>query len=192
MSAADAPSRLDDATLLARIAAGDRSAFTALYDRHAPRMYGLALRMLRLPADAEDVLQQTWLQVWKQATQYEAARGAVAGWLMVRLRSRSLDLLRRQRARKEAPAGEAVEHAPDTGTAAPGEGPAGRVEDSRVGAAVAGLRDHYRRVLELAYFEGRTQLEISGLMQAPLGSVKTWTRRGLQELRQRLEGGQGG
>ncbi|MEZ6009512.1 MAG: sigma factor, partial [Planctomycetota bacterium] len=79
--------RAEDVDLLARASEGDRIAFAALYDRYAPRWYGLALRIVGTGNDADDVLQQTWMQVWEQARSYDPSKASVGAWLVVRLRS---------------------------------------------------------------------------------------------------------
>lgn len=173
----------DDATLLARVQAGDEPALAALYDRWTPLLYPIALRILRRPADAEDAVQDVWLQVWRRAATWDAGRGSVGAWLVMTTRSRALDRFRSlaSRARAETrPEAEApVAPAPD-----PAAGAAVSQLGERVRAALAQLPAPQRQVLEIAYFEGLSQSEIAGRIGAPLGTVKSWTRQGLTRLRE--------
>ncbi len=177
---ADNERRMDESTILASVEAGDRDAFGRLYDRFTPMLYSLALRILGNPADAEDVIQLTWVQVWRTAGRYEARRGSVASWLATIVRSRALDRTRTSAARARAEA------------AAPPAKPAAAAgfeeERVRVRKALEELDSKQRRALELAYFEGLAHTEVASRLQAPLGTVKAWIRRGLLRLRDSLEG----
>ncbi len=173
-----------DLPLLQRVAAGDADALEALYDRHTPLLLPVALRILRVASDAEDALQQTWVQAWRAARAFDPVRGSVVGWLLSIVRSRSLDLWRARQARRRAEqADEPVEPAREPDPAA---GAGDRQARERVRLALQRLDPHYRQVLESAYFEGLTQTEIAERLEAPLGTVKTWTRRGLLKLKELL------
>jgi RNA polymerase sigma-70 factor (ECF subfamily) len=172
------------------MAGGDHLALGELYDRHARLLYSLALRILRERADAEDVLQEAFAQVWRQAARFEAARGTVAGWLVTVTRSRALDRLRRRRLQPEGVAdfqwfAQAV---PD-----PGRGLDLQLvtaeQAERVRAAVTALPDDQRVPLELAYYEGLSQTEIAAKLGVPLGTIKTRMRQTLRRLREALAGG---
>jgi len=171
-----------DAPLLDRIARGDSDALGALYDRHAPRVLGLTTRILSDREEAEDVLQEVFLQVWRAPGRFEASRGSALTWLLVLARSRAIDRLRALRRRgrdRHVEIGAAEVPAPgdlerDTQTSQ---------EADTVRRVLAGLPADQRRALELAYFEGYTQSEIAALTGAPLGTVKTRLRQGMMKLR---------
>jgi len=162
--------------LLQRLAAGERDALGELFDLHAGLVHGLALRVLRDPAEAEDVVQEVFVQVWRQADRFDPSRGRPEAWLCTIARTRALDRLRRRSSRREDPA----EAAPGlVATPAPALGIA--VRD-----ALATLPFEQRQPLELAYYEGLSQTEISERLGAPLGTIKTRMRTGLLRLRERL------
>ena len=176
--------------LMRAVQAGDRRAFAKLYDLYTPRLNALALKILGNATDAEDVLQQTWLETWNRAKDFDGRRGSVGGWLLTRTRSRAIDLLRRRRSQRLRVA---ARGAADTGEREPAPANADaelRMDSAEAETALDGLRAEYRGVLRIAYFEGKSQSEIAELLGVPLGSVKTWMRRGLEELRQRM--GEGG
>lgn len=178
-----------DQLLIRQVAAGDADALEALYDRHTPLLYPVALRIVRTPADAEDVLQQAWVKVWASARAYDASRGSVTGWLLSIVRSKALDLYRARatRLKVETQAGTGpVERAPPPD---PSASVAERQTHQRVMLALQRLDPHYRQVLEGAYFDGLSQSEIAERLEAPLGTVKSWTRRGLLKLKELLPEG---
>jgi RNA polymerase sigma-70 factor (ECF subfamily) len=178
---------LPDAELVRRVADRRQDALGALYDRFAPLLLALARRVLGNAADAEEVVQETLLQVWAQAGRYDSRRSSVATWLVLLTRSRAIDLLRSRRVRErtDEAAGE------DTlGVHASPEGPAAvwfEERRSRVVAALAQLPPEQRHVLELAFFAGLTQREIADLTSTPLGTVKTRTLLAMRKLRQTLK-----
>lgn len=175
----------EDRALLAQVQRGDEQALAELYDRYSPLLYSVALRILRRPADAEDAVQDAWLQVWRLAASYDPARGALAAWLLTVVRTRALDRLRGLTTR-----GRAEARVEPEGHVAPIEDPAKRAGERQMGGrvreALAQLSDSQRQVLEIAYFEGLPQSEIAARVGAPLGTVKSWTRQGLQKLRELL------
>jgi RNA polymerase sigma-70 factor (ECF subfamily) len=167
--------------LLERLAAGEREALSAFFDRYAGLVNALALRILRDGAEAEDVVQEVFVQVWRQAERFDAARGSAEAWLCTIARSRALDRLRRRAARREEPA-----------EAAPGRSAPPRAADElAVRQALLQLPDDQRRPLELAYYEGLSQTEIAARLGAPLGTVKTRMRTALLRLREVLAPGPG-
>lgn len=166
-----------------RLEARDERALAELYDRYTPLLYPLALRILRSRADAEEALQQAWLQAWRNPAGYDPRRGSVAAWLVTIVRSRALDLYRSLASRRRAE--EKVETetvAPDDPTAPVAQ----RQVSERVRKALAELQPQQRQVLEIAYFEGLSQSEVAARLNAPLGTVKSWTRQGLLRLRELL------
>lgn len=164
-------------SLLERLAGGDKSALAELYDSHAGLINGLTLRILRDAAEAEDVVQEVFLQVWRQAERYDPARGTPEAWLSTIARTRALDRLRRRAARREDA---------DDG-AAPVSARAPQIEAAlAVRTALRALSDDQRRAVELAYYGGLTHTEIAQALGAPLGTIKTRIRAALLRLRETL------
>ena len=179
----------DAAVLIARIARGDREAFSRLYDALAGAAFGLIRRVLRDPGASEEVLQEVFWQVWREAVQYDPGRGSPEAWLLMRARSRAIDRLRSMRRRDKTfvtTVDESVAR-----TAEIGGDPPGRTEDrSLVDRGLDRLPAAQRRVIEMAFFEGLTQSEIAVRLGEPPGTVKTWARLGLERLRSILRGEQ--
>ena len=178
----------ETSTLITRIAAGDRDAFSRFYDLLAPTAYGLIRRVLRDPEAAAEVLQEVFWQVWREAPQYDPTRGSPEAWLVMRAKTRAIDRLRSIRRRDRtfvAPVDESVARSSDE----PAENPAVVAEDrSLVQTALAQLPEPQRRVIELAFYDGLTQSEIAIRLGEPLGTVKTRARLGLERLRGALRG----
>ena len=174
----------ETSTLITRIAAGDRDAFSRFYDLLAPVAFGLIRRVLRDPEAAAEVLQEVFWQVWREAPQYDPGRGSPEAWLVMRAKTRAIDRLRSIR-RRDRTVGSPV----DESVARSGEEVAEKAEDrSLVRAALAQLPEPQRRVIELAFFDGLTQSEIATRLGEPLGTVKTRARLGLGRLRGALRG----
>ncbi|HEY7114832.1 MAG TPA: sigma-70 family RNA polymerase sigma factor [Thermoanaerobaculia bacterium] len=175
-----------DRALVSRIERRDADALALLYDRYAARLNGLAARILGGTGEAEEVLQDVFLYVWRSASTYDGARGTVLSWLVVATRSRAIDRLRvrkpggRERLRplEEAPEPES----PDD----PSAGAEGRQWEELCREAVGELPPDQRQALELAYFDGLTQQEIAERTKTPLGTVKTRMRLGMMKLRERI------
>jgi RNA polymerase sigma-70 factor, ECF subfamily len=178
-----------DRLIVRRMASGDQMALGDLYDRHARLLFSLALRIVRERADAEDVLQETFAQVWRQAGRFEAARGTVVGWLVTVARSRSLDRLRQRRNQREGAAGfdRVADSVADPSRALDLQLVSAEQAD-RVRRALAALPDELRIPLELAYYEGLSQSEIAERLRTPLGTIKTRMRQTLIRLREALAG----
>ena len=172
-----------DQICLDRLRTGDGAALEELYDRHAGLLYSVILRIVRDSAEAEDVLQEAWVQAWRRAATYDRARGTVAAWLLTIARSRAIDRSRSLRSRQSAQtAAEAI--ALSTPADEPATEAARRDLHDRVVAALETLAPQQREVLALAYFGGLSQSEISARCGAPLGTVKSWVRQGLERLRE--------
>lgn len=168
-----------DSELIVRMAALDQDAFASFYDRYAARTFGLLLRLLRNRTDAEDVLQETFLQVWRQAERFDRARSAPDVWVLLIARSRAVDLLRRRKV--------TTNQLPDSPAAAdPGEGH--REEAGRVLSVMANLPPEQQTPLYLAFFQGMTHQQIAQHLAIPLGTVKTRIRLGMKYLRDRIAG----
>ncbi len=175
-----------DAVLMSRVEARDARALGELYDRHAARLLGLARRILGAGGEAEEVVQEVYLFAWRAAASYDAGRGAVLTWLLIATRSRAIDRLRARGGASRPPA-RPLEEAGDPPAPDDVEGAsADREWEGICRSAVRELPPDQRAVLELAYFEGLTQQEISERTATPLGTVKTRARLGLMKLRERL------
>jgi RNA polymerase sigma-70 factor, ECF subfamily len=168
--------------LLGDIARGDRDAFARFYDLHAGLVHTLALRMLRERGEAEEVVQDVFLQAWRQAGTYSRDRGTPEAWLITMARSRGIDKLRSRRRRDEMvrPA-EDPDRLTEPVALESASGPA--EARATLGGALGDLPAAQRSVLELAYFDGLTQTEIATRLGEPLGTVKTRMRSGLERLR---------
>jgi RNA polymerase sigma-70 factor (ECF subfamily) len=168
--------------LLGEIARGDRDAFARFYDLHVALVHTLALRILHERGEAEEVVQDVFVQVWRQAANYSANRGTPEAWLVTMTRSRGIDKLRSRRRRDEmVRPGDNPERLPEPGVL---ESTTGRAEArATLGEALADLPAAQRQVLELAYFDGLTQSEIAARLREPLGTVKTRVRSALERLR---------
>ncbi len=173
-----------DLQCLTRLQAGDREALEELYDRYTPLLYPLALRILRSAADAEDVVQEVWVQVWKRVATYDPRRGSLAAWLVTVARTRALDKYRSMSSRRKAES--KVDPDPVAPAVDPSTSAAHRQLSEKVRGALGQLAPQQRQVLEVAYFEGLSQSEIAERMNAPLGTVKSWTRQALMRLRELL------
>jgi len=184
-----AESQAEDESSLRRLASGDQAAAARLYDRHARPLYSLILRILGNETEAEDVLQEVFAQAFRQASRYDARRGAVAAWLLTIARSRAIDRLRARRTRVEARTGEQTlgempDAQPDAASTMLDE------ERSRlVRQALGELPMLQRMAIELAYYEGLSHSEIAERLEQPLGTVKTRIRLGLLKLRDVLTEG---
>jgi RNA polymerase sigma-70 factor (ECF subfamily) len=175
-----------DRTLIERIESRDAEALALLYDRHAGRLMGLAHRILGDTGEAEEVLQEVYLHVWKAAATFDPSRGPVLAWLLVATRSRSIDRLRSRRTGKSSGT-RSLEEAPEPASREDVEADAaGREWEAQCRAVIAELPEDQRRALELAYFDGLTHQEIAARTATPLGTVKTRVRLGLMKLRERL------
>lgn len=181
-----------DHELVVAMARGDERAASTLYDRHAPVLYGLALRMVREPADAEEVVIDAFGQAWRDAARYDTTRGSVCGWLTTIARTRALDLIRARGRRARVNDAIAVADGPPTamgeGFPAPDRGIADREQATAVSGALGVLPDAQRRAIELAFFEGLTHQEVAERLGEPLGTVKTRIRLGMHKLRDALRG----
>lgn len=172
----------EDVEVVQRLAAGDRDAVAELYDRHAARVMGLAVRIVRNSSDAEDVVQEVFSQAWRTAPNYQPTRGTVAGWLLMMARTRAIDRLRSRQTRRDAIDGPDPDALAADGAPVP-EQLIATQEASRVREAMLALPAEQRTAIELAYFEGLTQTEIAERTQTPLGTVKTRIRAALTSLR---------
>jgi RNA polymerase sigma-70 factor, ECF subfamily len=178
------PAQIEDVDLLKAIARQDETALAELYDRYRLILFGLLVRILNSREEAEDVLQEVFLQVWRRAADFDETRGRPFTWLVTLARSRGIDRLRNLAARERVALAGAREPSEEVSDAM---ADAFRSEQrGLVTSALDQLPDEQRRPLMLAYFEGLTQSEIASKLNAPLGTVKTRMRTGLSRLRELL------
>jgi RNA polymerase sigma-70 factor (ECF subfamily) len=177
----------EDAEMLRAVARGDESAFARVYDRYSPILLGLMLRILRSRAEAEDVLQEVFLQVWQRAHSFDSERGRAFTWLVTLARSRAIDRLRSVGSRERAAQRSAEDAPPESEPTEWADALAARAERAEaVQEALAELPEEQRQVLVLAYLEGMSQSEIATAKNQPLGTVKTRTRTALRKLGESL------
>ena len=175
-----------DVHLLQAIARRDEAALSSLYDRYRLILFGLLVRILSSRPEAEDILQDVFIQVWKRAADFDEKRGKPFTWLVTLARSRAIDRLRQLGARDRVATAAARDASEDTSDAALD---AFRSEQKQiVNEALAQLPEEQRRALMLAYYEGLTQTEIATRIGSPLGTVKTRMRSGMIKLRELLSG----
>lgn len=167
-------------SLLARVAGGDRGAFRQLYDLAAPQLFGIALNILRRRDHAEDLLQDAFLAIWQKAAQFTPERGTPMGWMVMIVRYRAID---RMRLAKRRPQETDIERAPPSEPVLV-ESPRDAGRD--VCHALATLPETHRRAVTLAFVEGLTHEELALRLNAPLGTVKSWVRRGLRAMKETL------
>ncbi|HEX7626288.1 MAG TPA: sigma-70 family RNA polymerase sigma factor [Gaiellaceae bacterium] len=172
-----------DEELLLAIARGDERALAELYDRLGRVAYGLALRVLRDPALAEDAVQDAFLAAWRTAASFDPERGKASTWVLTLVHRRAVDLVRREERRRGDPL--------DTAPVASGDSVDEKVEvreqRRNVQAALARLPPDQRQALELAYYGGLSQSELAERLGVPLGTVKSRMFAGLSKLRDLLE-----
>jgi len=174
-----------------RVAAGDVAALRALYDEHAPRAIAIAMRILRNVEEAEDVVQDTFLEVWRRSAQFDDARGTAVAWIVTIARSRAIDRLRATQTAGRALDGVvANEDVMRTALPSPVDRMEERREGTRVATALAALPALQRETIELAYFEGLSQSEIAAKTGTPLGTVKMRVKLAMSKLAGLLKEGE--
>ena len=169
-----------DEEVLEAIAAGDEQALGALYDRFGRAAYGVALRVLRDQALAEDAVQEAFLAVWRSADGYRRERAKPSTWILTLVHRRAVDLVRREERRRGEPLGDP----PETATAAVSEEAELRARRAAVQAALQQLPNDQREALELAYYGGLTQSDLAERLGVPLGTIKSRMFAGLTRLRE--------
>ncbi len=168
-------------TIIAQVAAGDQAAFATLYDRLAPTVFGVIRRVLRDPAQSEEVTQEAFLEIWRQAARYDPAKGSVPTWAVMIARRRAVDRVRSEQAHRDRQERIATGERDLADTP---EDTAMELEDrQRARVAMAALSDLQREALELAFYEGLTHVQIADRLDIALGTVKTRIRDGLIRLR---------
>jgi len=171
--------------LLSRCSLGDQAAFGQLYEATSAKLFGIALRILRRESWAEEALQEAYVKIWRHADSYNPGRGRPMTWMINVVRNQSLDLLRRAdyRAQEE-------EWNPDSDARTSADNPAAEAETSqemqRVMGCLGMLGNEQRDCILLSYHQGLTPTEVAGRLKRPVGTVKTWIRRGLVKVRECL------
>jgi RNA polymerase sigma-70 factor (ECF subfamily) len=176
------PPEIELAQLLQRCAARDSAAFRALYDKTSPILFARLLRMMRRRSVAEEVLQEVYVRIWERAAQYQAHRGRALAWMVTIARYCAIDLMRRERLTLVGD--DALAQVADEAAVEPGSFDKPNNFDDCIGR----LSENTRKCLTLAFVEGRSHDEIARLTLSPLGSVKSWIRRGLMSLKACLSG----
>lgn len=185
---ARSPLPQDPDVLLGMVAKGDRQAFEALYDVLGPQVYGVVRRVLRDPAQSEEVAQDVLVDVWRTATRFDPSRGSARGWVLTMAHRRAVDRVRSEQAARDREDRVAREQ-----TARPLDDVVAEVEQrfetQAVRDALSQLTELQRQAIQLAYYGGNTYREVATLLDTPLGTVKTRMRDGLIRLRDAMEVG---
>jgi RNA polymerase sigma-70 factor, ECF subfamily len=173
-----------DATgdLMARVARGDTAAFSELYDEMAPRVYGMVRRVLRNPAQSEEVTQEVLVEVWRTATRFDPKRGSVSSWVLTMAHRRAIDRVRSEQAatdREQAVAATSADVAYD----AVSEAATTRLESEQVRRCLSSLTELQRESVTLAYYGGYSYREVAELLDANLATIKARMRDGLIRMR---------
>lgn len=171
---------------LARVANGDETALKAVYDLTSAKLFGICLRILNDRGDAEDALQEVYVSVWRRASRFDAARASPVTWLATIARNRAIDRLRSSSRRRPA---EGVDAALDLADPAPGPDAESEADDQRrrLDGCVEELEEKTRVAIRTAFFDGLTYSALAARAEVPLGTMKSWIRRGLAKLRECLE-----
>src|SRR3954471_17999813 len=175
--------RLPDEDLMVRLGQGEPDALEVIYDRHADVAFSLAYRMTGNRAQAEDVVQESFMSIWRSGARYDRTRGSVRTWVLGIVHNRAIDALRRSMVHDRRRASdEGIEERLESGDRTDVEA-ARRDEAREVRSALAGLPPEQSRVIELAYFGGFSHSEIASMLDTPIGTVKGRMRLGLQKMR---------
>ena len=178
------PASLEE--LLVQVALGNRAAFAALYQRTSSRLFGICLRVLTQRSEAEDALQEVYTAVWRKAAQFDPSKASANAWLAMIARNKAIDRLRAlpsQAVRGELELAAQVEDP----AATPAQQAQSETERAQLEHCLERLEPRRRSLIRSAFFEGLTYEEIATRIEAPLGSIKSWIRRGLLQLRECLE-----
>ena len=188
------PRRIDDDSrtaadsteeLLQRVATGDRDAFAELYDRTAPRIFGLVKRLLRDHSQSEEVTQEVYLEIWQTAPRYDTNKGGAIAWMLTMAHRRAVDRVRASQASRNRDTKVGIrDYAPEFDSVA--ENVEVQIESERVKEAMKRLTELQRQAVQLAYFGGYSHSEVSAMLKVPIGTVKTRLRDGMIRLRDEL------
>ncbi len=174
---------LSDEALVLLAARSEESALAELYDRYGRTAYGLALRILRDPALAEDAVQEAFLAVWRTAARFVPEKAKASTWILTLAHRRAVDIVRREQRRRAEP----IEHAPEPAVEGVDEDAFLRLQRERVQSTLRSLPDAQREALELAYYGGLSQSELAERLGQPLGTIKSRMFTGLSRMRELME-----
>ena len=178
-----------DSELLRRIASQDRAAFAEFYDLYSTLMFSVASKILNNLSEAEDVLQETFMQIWEKAGKFDPKLGKASSWAVILIRNKAIDRIRASQRRTRLAEESGVESAiAAEASETSNEIVHGHEKAKLIQSAIVELPAEQRRAIELAYFSGLTQDEISKKLNEPLGTIKARIRRGLLKMRDQLEG----
>ncbi len=182
----------DDLRLLLRVKERDQTAFSELYDRYSPLVYSMVLKIVKATGEAEDLIQEIFLQIWNKADMFAQDKGSVYTWIVTIARRKAIDRLRSKEMINKGQSLDADYNfitIPDTAYLAnPLHATITGEQETLMRSGLAQLSDEQRTILELSYYEGFTQEQISKKLNVPLGTVKTRMRNGLIKLRDNLQG----
>ena len=184
------PAATDPATLarwIASVALGDHEAYRRLYDATSPKLFAIALRILREESRAEDVLQDSFVNVWNGAAGYNASLSAPMTWMVTIVRNRALDYIRRTD-RRAVELDEDLEAVLESGQPTPADLASRGQDAAALQICLKRLDAGQRQAIAFAYFQGLTHSELAATLRIPIGTVKTWIRRGLEKMRRCLDG----
>lgn len=167
--------------LLCKTANGDKQAFEALYQTTSSQLYAVALKLLKRPDLADEATQDAYIKIWHNAGNYQRNKGTVLTWMVSIVRYRALDLMRYHNVRKEVELGDDDVGTTDTLNAQPLG-----AEQAKLDACLDELEGPQRQAIHLAYINGLSHQEVVGYLSSPLGTIKSWIRRGLQSLQRCL------
>jgi RNA polymerase sigma-70 factor, ECF subfamily len=190
--AEDTAQQIADREMLSQVGNGDQVAFSALYDRLSGPLYSLALKMLGDASDAQDALQEVFVQIWSRARTYDPERSSVFSWAVLLTRSRAIDRLRARDRRLRVVVGSTADEAKlteatDASTVESAADTANKKDEAaHVRSLLSNLPEDQRQAIELAFFGHRTHHEIAAQLGQPLGTVKARIRRGLLKLREQF------
>lgn len=176
-----------DAEVMLAVACGSQEAFAELYDRFAAKVFGVVKRVVRDPAQSEEIAQEVLVEVWRKASRFDSGRGSVQGWLLTTAHRRAVDHVRSEQAHRNRTQRIGVRDHFSVSHDATAEAVEIRFEHTQVREALAALTELQREAIDLAYYQGYTYPEVAELLDAPLGTVKTRIRDGFIRLREGLE-----
>jgi len=176
-------------SLLSATAQGNKKAFATLYEATSGKLFAISLKMLNNRAQAEEALQDAFVKIWHNASDYQVSKGVVLSWMISIVRYRSLDIIRHNKVRKEQSLiddYDAVDSSSEDEDLNIGELDVSYEDDSKLVDCIEQLDQQQRQAIHLAYYKGLTHHEVVDHIRSPLGTVKSWIRRGLQQLQRCL------